>query len=56
MWFAATPEFDEALRTRFLTTYRAAAEGRLREWEGTSSGALARVKEMRGYIISSLAT
>lgn len=43
LWFAATPEFDEALHERFLTTYRAAADGQLREWEETSSGALALV-------------
>ena len=27
LWFAATPAFDEALRARFLATYRAAAAG-----------------------------
>ncbi len=43
LWFAATPEFDEALRERFLTTYRAAATGRLEDWEQTSPGALALV-------------
>ena len=39
----ATPAFDEALRTRFLTTYRAAAAGQLTDWEATPEGALALV-------------
>jgi uncharacterized protein (DUF924 family) len=43
LWFDATPEFDKALRERFLTTYRAAADGQLRQWEETSSGILALV-------------
>ncbi|MGB5063220.1 MAG: DUF924 family protein [Candidatus Competibacter sp.] len=43
LWFAATPEFDEALRERFLTTYRAAATGQLEDWERTPLGALALV-------------
>jgi len=43
LWFAATPEFDKALRERFLTTYRAAANEQLQEWEETASGALALV-------------
>ena len=43
LWFAATPAFDEALRARFLSTYRAAAAGRLTDWEATPAGALALV-------------
>jgi uncharacterized protein (DUF924 family) len=43
LWFAATPDFDEALRARFLTTYRAAAAGQLTDWEATPEGALALV-------------
>lgn len=43
MWFAATPEFDGALRERFLTTCRAAASGHLQDWEETSSDVLALV-------------
>ena len=44
LWFASTPEFDEALRERFLATYRATATGQLLEdWERTPLGALALV-------------
>ena len=43
LWFASTPEFDEALRERFLATYRAAATGQLENWERTPLGALALV-------------
>ena len=43
LWFAATPAFDEALRTRFLATYRAAAASQLADWEATPEGALALV-------------
>ena len=43
LWFAATPAFDEALRARFLATYRAAAAGQLTDWETTPEGALALV-------------
>ena len=43
LWFAATPDFDELLRARFLATYRAAAAGQLTDWETTAEGALARV-------------
>lgn len=41
LWFNATPEFDQDLRERFLTTYRAAAAGQLADWEHTPTGALA---------------
>jgi uncharacterized protein (DUF924 family) len=43
LWFAATPEFDDALRGRFLATYRAAAIGELGDWETTTDGVLALV-------------
>ena len=43
LWFAATPDFDEQLRARFLATYRAAAAGQLTDWETTAEGALALV-------------
>ncbi|MBL8251621.1 MAG: DUF924 domain-containing protein [Candidatus Competibacter sp.] len=41
LWFDSTPEFDQTLRERFLDTYRAAAAGRLADWERTPPGALA---------------
>lgn len=41
MWFNSTPEFDQVLRKRFLSTYQAAAAGRLADWEPTPPGALA---------------
>jgi uncharacterized protein (DUF924 family) len=31
-WFAKKPEFDQQVRTRFLTYYQKAAEGYLDEW------------------------
>ena len=43
LWFAATPEFDDALRGRFLATYRAAAAGELADCDATPQGALALV-------------
>jgi uncharacterized protein (DUF924 family) len=43
LWFAATAEFDQALRERFLATYRAAAAGERADWEITPEGALALV-------------
>ena len=43
LWFAATPDFDEQLRARFLATYRAAAAGQLTDWDTTAEGALALV-------------
>lgn len=43
LWFAATPEFDTALRARFLATHQAAAAGELSDWETTAAGALALV-------------
>jgi uncharacterized protein (DUF924 family) len=43
LWFAATPDFDEQLRGRFLATYRAAAADQLTDWDATAEGALALV-------------
>ncbi|HAO32474.1 MAG TPA: DUF924 domain-containing protein, partial [Candidatus Competibacteraceae bacterium] len=40
-WFDSTPAFDHTLRERFLEAYRAAAAGRLEDWEQTPPGALA---------------
>ncbi|MCB5177178.1 DUF924 family protein [Microvirga lenta] len=40
-WFAKDEAFDQAIRDRFLPTYRAAARGDLNEWELTPDGALA---------------
>jgi uncharacterized protein (DUF924 family) len=43
LWFAATAEFDQALRERFLATYQAAAAGERADWEITPEGAVALV-------------
>jgi uncharacterized protein (DUF924 family) len=43
LWFAATAEFDQALRQHFLATYQAAAVGERTDWEITPEGALALV-------------
>jgi len=43
LWFASTPDFDEALRARFLATYQTAAAGQLANWEASVEGALALV-------------
>jgi len=40
-WFKKDTAFDEAIRTRFLQTYEAAAAGKLADWEQTADGALA---------------
>jgi len=40
-WFAKDEAFDAACREKFLTTYEAAANGGLSEWEATPEGALA---------------
>ena len=40
-WFKKDTAFDEAIRTRFLETYEAAAAGKLADWEQTADGALA---------------
>lgn len=43
LWFAATPDFDQQLRMRFLATYQAAAADRLADWKTTAESALALV-------------
>ena len=40
-WFNKDTAFDDDIRRRFLTTYEAAAAGRLRDWENSAEGALA---------------
>jgi uncharacterized protein (DUF924 family) len=40
-WFKKDPAFDDEIRERFLTTYEAAAAGRLSGWERSAEGALA---------------
>jgi uncharacterized protein (DUF924 family) len=40
-WFAKDDAFDAEIKTRFLTTYEAAARGELSAWEATPEGALA---------------
>ena len=42
-WFTKDAAFDDAIRTRFLETYEAAAAGQLKEWEAGREGALALV-------------
>jgi uncharacterized protein (DUF924 family) len=42
-WFTKDDAFDRAVRERFLTTYEAAASGKLSAWEMTPEGALALV-------------
>jgi uncharacterized protein (DUF924 family) len=43
LWFAKEPDFDEAIRRRFMMTFQAAAEGRLADWEKAPYSALALV-------------
>jgi uncharacterized protein (DUF924 family) len=43
LWFEKNAAFDEAIRTRFEDTLRAAAAGELDHWERTAPGALALV-------------
>lgn len=43
LWFEKNAAFDEAIRTRFEDTVRAAAAGELEHWERTAPGALALV-------------
>ena len=43
LWFASTPAFDQQVRERFESTWRAARDGRLNAWEATAEGALALV-------------
>lgn len=40
-WFAQDESFDQAIRSRFLATYEAAANGALAAWEDSAEGALA---------------
>jgi uncharacterized protein (DUF924 family) len=42
-WFTKDERFDAEVRARFLSTYEAAAAGRLKAWEQTAEGALALV-------------
>ena len=42
-WFAQDDGFDQAIRSRFLPTYEAAANGDLEAWEESADGALALV-------------
>lgn len=43
LWFNGNPAFDQEICETFLDTYRAAAEGRLADWERSPAGALALV-------------
>ncbi len=43
LWFEKIAAFDEAIRSRFEDTVRAAADGELEHWERTAPGALALV-------------
>ena len=40
-WFNKDTAFDDEIRRRFLDTYEAAADGKLRDWENSAEGALA---------------
>ena len=40
-WFAKDTAFDDEIRRRFLSTYEAAARGKLAAWEQNAEGALA---------------
>ena len=40
-WFKKDTTLDAEIKTRFLATYEAAAEGKLADWEATANGALA---------------
>lgn len=42
-WFAKDDAFDNAIREKFLTTYKAAAAGKLSTWEAQPESALALV-------------
>ncbi len=41
VWFSKDPEFDAAVRDRFLAAYHQAAAGELDSWQQTASGCLA---------------
>jgi uncharacterized protein (DUF924 family) len=40
-WFEKDEAFDAAIREKFLSTYEAAAAGKLADWEATAEGTLA---------------
>ena len=42
-WFEQDESFDQAIRSRFLPSYEAAADGALAGWEDSAEGALALV-------------
>ena len=42
-WFERDESFDQAIRSRFLSTYAAGANGKLASWEESIDGALALV-------------
>ena len=42
-WFRSTEEFDQQIRVQFEPTWRAARDDLLRDWESTSTNALALV-------------
>ena len=42
-WFTKDAGFDAEIREKFLSTYEAAAQGQLADWEATVEGALALV-------------
>lgn len=43
LWFNATPEFDQELRERFLSTWEQASRGELDDWKQSAEGCLALV-------------
>ncbi|MCW7536581.1 DUF924 domain-containing protein [Aquabacterium sp. A7-Y] len=43
VWFRKDPAFDAEIARRFGTQIKAALEGRLREWDATTHGTLARI-------------
>jgi uncharacterized protein (DUF924 family) len=40
-WFAKIDAFDADIRSRFMSTYEAAADGKLKSWEDSAEGSLA---------------
>ena len=43
LWFRSTPEFDQAIRHRFETTWQQARDGKLQHWQESAQGVLALV-------------
>lgn len=43
LWFRSTPQFDDEIRGRFESTWLAARDGKLTDWEQSAEGALALV-------------